>query len=230
MGAALLMLGAGIPSGCALASKGEALSPRFFSPVPPAERTPSAGLDAPGPSAHAPELRMGRIEPAAHLEERIAYRLSATELAYYEDRRWTEPPEQFVRRALEKELFERRAFRRILSGDAPTLDVEVLSFEELRFEGRERAARARLGLLVTLRDERHALLERTIGVEAPIGASGDAGPALAAAMAVALGEATEQITALVSQELEKRSASPPSVHDPRASGDPAAAAVNGSTD
>ena len=180
-------------SGCALMSKGEALSPRYFSPTldaPPASSAESTPL----------ELRLGRIESAAHLEERIAYRLSPTELAYYEDRRWTESPEQFVRRALESELFERRAFRRVVSGAAPTLDVEVLSFEEMRVG----APRARLTLLITLRDDRRALFERTISVDAPFGAGTDPGPALAEAMATALGDATRRVAEQVGSALERQ--------------------------
>jgi cholesterol transport system auxiliary component len=180
-------------SGCALTSKGEVLSPRYFSPTLEAPTAPSA--------ASTPlELRLGRIEPAAHLEERIAYRVSATELAYYEDRRWTEPPEQFVRRALESELFERRAFRRVVSGVAPTLDVELLSFEEMRVG----APRARLSVLITLRDDRRALLERTISVDAPLGAGSDPGPALAEAMAAALGDATRRVAEQVGSALERQ--------------------------
>jgi cholesterol transport system auxiliary component len=181
--------------GCALMSKGEAVSPRYFSP---ALETAHESADAASPR---PELRVGRIEPAAHLEARIAYRISESELAYYEDRRWTEPPEAFVRRALESELFETHAFRRVMSGGAPTLDVEVLSFEELR----EGSPRARLSLLITLRDDRHALLERTISAEAELvlGDEGDEGPALASAMASALSRATKEIATRVSAELEQ---------------------------
>jgi cholesterol transport system auxiliary component len=231
--AVLLLLGACVGSGCgALSSKGESLTPRFFSPAP--LETPTSAASGGGGTAaeDAPELRIGRVEPAAHLEERIAYRLSATELAYYEDRRWTEPPEQFVRRALESELFERRAFRRVIAGAAPTLDVEVLSFEELLLTGPEGAARARLTLLITLRDERHALLERTVTVEVPVGASEDAGPALASAMAVALGKATEQIAEQVAVELRKPSVSAASAQEPREgdASNAAAGAANGSAD
>ena len=180
-------------SGCALVSKGEAISPRYFSPTLEAPATPSA-------TATPLELRLGRVEPAAHLEERIAYRLSATELAYYDERRWTEPPDQFVRRALESELFERRGFRRVVSGAAPTLDVEVLSFEEMRVG----APRARLSLLITLRDDRHALFERTVSVDAPLGAGTDPGPAFAEAMAAALGDATRRVADQVGSALERQ--------------------------
>jgi cholesterol transport system auxiliary component len=190
-------------SGCALLSKGEALSPRYFSPsLHPAS----------APAAHPAQvmgLRIGRIEPAAHVEERMAYRVSDTELGYYDDRRWTEPPEQFVRRALENELFERRGFQRVFAGVAPTLDVEVLSFEEIR----EGVPRARLTLAVTLRDERRALLDKTVSVDVPLQRGADAGdgkaakaddaPALAEAMADALARATGQVAEQVSSQLRE---------------------------
>jgi cholesterol transport system auxiliary component len=195
-------------TGCAFMSKGEALSPRYFSPALEPAHAPSEPA-APSEAATAPpELRVGRIEPAAHLEERIAYRVSESELGYYDDRLWTEPPEQFVRRALESELFETHAFRRVVAGVAPTLDVEVLSFEELR----QGSPRARLSLLITLRDERHALLERTISVEVPLATApeGEEGRALAAAMSSALSRATKEIAQRVSAELE-RSPGPTSV-------------------
>jgi cholesterol transport system auxiliary component len=181
-------------AGCAFMSKGEAVSPRYFSPALEPAREPAEA------AAPAPELRIGRVESAAHLEERIAYRISDSELGYYDDRRWTEPPEEFVRRALESQLFETHAFRRVVSGEAPTLDVEVLSFEELR----QGPTRARLSLLITLRDARHALLERTLSIEVPLaaGAESDAGPALAAAMASALARATQEIAGRVGAALE----------------------------
>ena len=180
-----------LPLGCAFTSKGEALTPRYFSPSLSSAAAGEGGSTSPARIAAPLELRVGRIEPAAHLEERIAYRVDESELAYYEDRRWTEPPEQFVRRALEGELFETRSFQRVVSGTAPTLDVEVLSFEEVR----QGTPRARLSLLITLRDERRALLERTVTVEVNLGPGpdADAGRALAKAMADALARATREI-------------------------------------
>lgn len=178
---------------CALTSKADPMSPRFFTPTSAlgaeaAARTPS--------SVH--ELRLGLVGSAAHLEERIAYRLSDTELGYYEDRRWTEPPEQYLRRALEGELFEKRGFRRVVSGSAPTLDVELVSFEELRHG----EPRARLGLRFSLRDDRRSLLERTLVVERPLGAaSGDGGPELAVAMARVLDEAVAEVAEQIIRQL-----------------------------
>jgi cholesterol transport system auxiliary component len=204
---AALAAAALLGSGCALASKGEALTPRYFSPALPSEPlAPAAIAGSPADAAPAPlDLRIGRIEPAAHLEERIAYRVSDSELAYYDDRRWTEPPEQFLRRALERELFETRAFRRVISGAAPTLDVELLGFEEVR----QGAPRARLSLLLTLRDERRALLERTLSLEAPLelGPGADEGRALARAMADVLGRAPREVAERVTAELRRQPAS-----------------------
>jgi cholesterol transport system auxiliary component len=191
--------------GCALTSKGEALTPRYFTPLlepdaasQTAPRAPSARPATKSETARSnAELRLGMVAPAAHLEQRIAYRVSDTELAYYDDRRWSEPPEELVRRALERELFERRGLSRILSGAAPTLDVDVVGFEELR----EQPARARVSLRVTLHDERRSQLERSITVDVPVAAGADAGPALARAMAGALSAAIQQVADATVSEL-----------------------------
>ena len=78
--------------GCALTSKADAVSPRFFSPEPETRAQKLLGSDGP-----ALELRLGEVESASYLEERISYRLHGSELAYYEDRLWTEAPEQYLR-------------------------------------------------------------------------------------------------------------------------------------
>lgn len=192
--AMLVALGAALGGGsCALSSKAEPLSPRYFSPAEASARRAGAA------QANV-EVRLGQIESAAHLEERIAYRLSETELGYYEDRRWTEPPDGYLRRQLVHELFEVRGARRVVSGAGATLDVELVSFEEVR-EGKPRA---RLGLRFSLREEHRSLLERAIVVEEPLGAgaSEDAGRALAAAMALALERAVNEVADQVVRQLE----------------------------
>jgi ABC-type uncharacterized transport system auxiliary subunit len=179
-------------AGCALTSKGQALTPRYFTPL--VEPDASAQPMAARPAA---ELRLGMVAPAAHLEQRIAYRVSDTELAYYDDRRWSAPPEELVRRALERELFERRGLSRVVSGAGPTLDIDVVGFEELR----ERPPRARVSLRVTLHDDRRSQLERTFSVDVPVDDGGDAGPALARAMAGALSTAIQQVADATVAEL-----------------------------
>jgi cholesterol transport system auxiliary component len=181
--------------GCALTSKGEPLSPRYFSPD-----LGQRADDARTPAAARLELRLGQISAASHIEERIAYRLSEAELGYYDDRRWTEPPEEYLRRALGRVLFEERGLRRIVSGEAPTLDVELVDFEELRYGEN----RARVTLRFTLNDTKSALIERAVSVERPV-ASGDAKQAplrVAVAISNALSQAVSQLADEVGRELQ----------------------------
>ncbi|MEY2936160.1 MAG: hypothetical protein RL033_6909, partial [Pseudomonadota bacterium] len=97
-----VLLLACLGSGCALLSKSQPFSPRYFSPD--AEETAAqhtAAKQTAAASTSPPlELRLGQIDAAAHLEERIAYRPSQGELGYYDSWRWTEPPQAYLRRAL----------------------------------------------------------------------------------------------------------------------------------
>lgn len=183
-----------VQGSCALTSKADALSPRFFS----AElETPAAEL--PEPEGAPLELRLGQVEAASHLEERISYRLNGTELGYYEDRRWTEAPEHYLRRALERELFERRHIRRVVSGPGATLDVELTAFEELRSP----PARVRLALSYTLHDARQSSLERSLVIERPLADvdEPDRAQKVAAALGIALGAAVSEISDQVVRKL-----------------------------
>jgi cholesterol transport system auxiliary component len=186
---AALVLGA-----CALTSKGDALSSRFFSPEP----EPNAS-SAPEPAGPPLELRLGQVEAASYLEERISYRVRPSELAYYEDRRWTEAPEHYLRRALAHELFERRHLRRIVSGRAATLDVELTAFEELRGP----PAKVRLALSYTVHQDGQSSLERSLVVERPLAQTNEQDPArqVAAALAVALADAVSQVSEEVTRTL-----------------------------
>jgi len=193
----------GSQSGCALGSKGEALSPRYFSPE-------QASLPAPPPAAGELELRLGQVASASHLDERISYRLSGSEVGFYDDRRWTEVPEAYLRRALERELFERRGVQRIVTGAGPNLDVELTAFEELRGE----PTRARVTLIFSLRDERRSLLEKTFSLERPVPSQAGADPEqrLAATLSSALAEAVAAVGTEVVNELARAKATeaPPS--------------------
>jgi len=185
---------------CALTSKAEPLTPRYFSPEQ--EGAPPA----PAPASVPVELRLGEVAAAAHLEERIAYRPSESELGYYDSWRWTEPPQAYLRRALARELFERRGLVRVVSGNAPTLNVELTSFEELR----ESPARARVELSIVLRGERSALLERTLRKELPLPADASDEPLrLTRTLSRALDGAVSEVADLVSARLAEpgRSAS-----------------------
>jgi cholesterol transport system auxiliary component len=188
IGILLLALSA---SGCALTSKGEALSVRWFSPETVRPRITSAETAKDAGESARPTLELGRITSGLHLRDKIAYRDAAFEVGYYDDRRWTERPEVFVRRSLARTLFEERGIRRALAGGAPVLDVEVIAFEEIR--GPSPAARIQLRVLV--HDDRHALVEKTITVDRPIaGRPGIDG--LVQAMAEALDAAADDVAAV----------------------------------
>ena len=176
---------------CALTGKADALYPRFFSPE----------MDvAPGavPARVEPPLalRLGRVEAVSYVEERFAYRVEPSELSYYEDRRWTEPPERYLRRALERELFQQRGIMRTVSGPGTTLDVELTAFEELRRAPR----RVRLVLNFSLHDDRQSQLERRVVVERPLptttgnASAQDVTGALALALSAAVSDVSEQVT------------------------------------
>jgi cholesterol transport system auxiliary component len=187
-------------SSCALTSKAEPRTARFFSP----ELAPTP-VTAP-PSAAPARLRLGVVEAASYLEERMAYRIAEHELGYYDDRRWTEAPEQYLRRALERELFERRGVRRVLSGPAATLDVELTAFEEIR----GKPERVRLALRFDLHDERQALVEQSLTVEVPLPAAVDSdaerAPRVAAALASALNAAVQKVSDQIASSLPIASA------------------------
>jgi cholesterol transport system auxiliary component len=201
----LLLLGS--QPGCALTSKAEALSPRYFNPQLAAEPHSRA-------AAQPFELRLGQVSSASHLDERIPYRISAAEVGFYEDRRWTEIPEAFLRRALERELFEERRLTRVVSGVAPVLDVELTALEEVRGNPN----RARVTLTVSLRDERRALLQRSVELERPVSEQAGTDPAqrLALTLAVTLAQAVQTVGGEVVANLsdagaaavEKQNASP----------------------
>jgi cholesterol transport system auxiliary component len=199
--ATLALLGILAP-GCALTSKASAVQPRFFSPeLVDAPRATAA------PDTEPLELRLGLVEAASHLEERMSYRVHASELGYYDDRRWSERPEEYLRRALEHELFERRPMRRVLSGAATTLDIELTAFEELK----GRTARVRLALRFRLHDDRQALLERSVVVERALVPDGDVDHAqrVASALGTALTAAVAEVGDTVSRHLRSLPRSPP---------------------
>jgi uncharacterized lipoprotein YmbA len=143
--------------GCALTSKADPVSPRYLSPV----LAPAARVS--GSPARKP-LRLYRVRAGSHLKEKIVSRLSPYEVTFYEERRWVEQPDQVLERALSRALFEERGLRRVVSGPAPSLEVELVSFDEI--QGSQRGVR--IELVVLLYDEGVALLEETMSVEKPV--------------------------------------------------------------
>ncbi|MDB4933833.1 MAG: hypothetical protein JWP87_805 [Labilithrix sp.] len=205
----LLVLLAGT-TGCALTSKADVVQIRYFSPEQSKPRL--TGGDAsvgaaplrPAPN-DALELRLGRVSSGSNLRERIAYRDAAYELGYYEDWRWTERPETFVRRELGRTLFEERGFHRVFGGAAPTVDVEVISFDDLRLPS-GRAARVQLKVLLS--DDSGVLWEETLTVDRPVAGEKPKIEDVVAAMAGALDAISEQIATKAEAALVARRAAP----------------------
>jgi cholesterol transport system auxiliary component len=193
----LAALAALLALGCALTSKSDPGVPRFFSPESSSEGTPRA---APAPaSAPAAELRLGRVTGASYLDDRLVYRDSDYELGYYQERRWTEAPEQYLKRRLSRVLFEERGVRRVVGGAAPTLEVELVAFEEIRAPRRL----ARVRVVARLSDQRAVRWEETLTVDQPLAGveQGDAADRMVAALGLALRAVVDRIGERVAAEL-----------------------------
>jgi cholesterol transport system auxiliary component len=160
---AALVAAATLLGGCALTSKSEPLLTRYFSPdyigAPPRQAVPTSSA-----GAGTGQLRLGDVRGGSHLRERILYRDRDEALGYYEQRRWTERPEDYLRRALARALFEERGMQRVVAGAAPTLEVELVAFEEIRAPRRK----VRLEAVILLHDERIVRLEETVTIERPV--------------------------------------------------------------
>lgn len=185
-------------AGCALTNKAEALSIRWYTPESTRARLTSAsagerGGEGPRLGDGALQVQLGRVTSGVNLREKIAFRDSTFEQGFYEDKRWTERPEVYVRRALERTLFEEHGFQRALASQAPALEVEVVAFEEVT--GPSSAHAARVQLKVVLHDAREALLERTFTVERPIAPDTRGFAGFVQATAQALDAATEEVAA-----------------------------------
>lgn len=161
-----LVPGCGI--GGSLTAKGEALAPRYFEPeiAPPTTTTAAKAV----PGAPAPEVRLGRISAASHLRDRRVVKRDA-ELVFEDEKRWTERPDAYVRRALAHALYEEQGVRQAVSGSAPVIDCELTHFEEIEQDGKSK--KVRIGLVYAFHDERTVLAGETFTVEVPIEGEGD---------------------------------------------------------
>jgi len=190
-------------AGCALTNKSDPLVPRYFSPERSGETLRTAAKSSTPPA----ELRLGRIEGASYLEERLIFRTSGNELGYYAERRWTEAPEEYLKRRLTRVLFEERGLRHVVGGNAATLDVQLTAFEEVRVPTRL----ARVRMSATLHDQRLVLWEETVTVELPVPPShgGDPADAVVEALGEALRIAVDRVADRVGNEISSTAAAPP---------------------
>jgi cholesterol transport system auxiliary component len=201
--ALLTALAATLVLGCALTSKNEPIVPRYFSPDVPTD----AVHRGPRPTGPALDLRLGHIGSAANLDERLVYRDSPYELGYYQERRWTEVPEEYLKRKLAIALFQERSLRHVVGGAAPTLDVDLVAFEEVRAPKRV----ARVQVTVRLHDVRSVRWEETLTVEQPltVAAKGDLPDEMVQALGVALQTVVGRIADRVVTELSALASTPP---------------------
>ena len=199
--AAVLSYGLSL-GGCALLSKTEPLMPRYFTLDDTAPTATAQPASSPPANASQLHLALGRVASGALLRERILFRNGAHEVSFYNDRRWTERPDGFLRRALERSLFERRGVTRVLSGAAPLLQVELVMFEEVRGE----EPRVRMQVVIALEDGKTLRLRETITVQQPIAEVEDDehASAVVAAFAAALHACVEEIAERVVAELAVR--------------------------
>ena len=199
-----LLLGA--VAGCALTSKSDPMMPRYFSPDEARGRTQlaaSSSIAEAEAGTQGIELRLGRITAASYLGERIVFRDSNYELGYYEERRWTERPEAYLRRAVARALFEDRGLRRVVSGAGPTLDIELSELAELRAP-----PVVRVRVTYVLYDDRLVRRQVTLTIERPIPSTATAresAETAARAMADAFGDAVNQIADRVAADLRRTS-------------------------
>jgi cholesterol transport system auxiliary component len=189
--------------GCALTSKSELIDTRYFEPEPP-HPVESAKVEA---SAHAPmELQLGRVTASAYLKSRLVYRTSNVELGAYDDRQWTERPEEYLRRAASSRLFVERGIVHALGGDGPTLDLELTHFEEVR-SGKQSSARVTIRYV--LRDDRSVWMTDSITVDQPSKGGSQKAEDVVAAISSALASATTKLADKVEARLGERRPPPP---------------------
>jgi ABC-type uncharacterized transport system auxiliary subunit len=178
-----------LAAGCALTQKAKPLDVSYYTP----ERVWPGVMNA--QAGEGPALRFGRVGSGIDLGERIVHRDGAHRVVYDGEHRWTERPEVYVRRSLAHALFEAAGFRRAVSGEAPTIEVDVLSFEEVAAPAQHAA---HIELHVVLSTD-HALLEETLSASEPVAGAGF--DAFAEAMARALDRVSNDVVRRVGPAL-----------------------------
>lgn len=186
--------------GCALTGKADLIGIRYFEPEAP---HPNPSARAPlAPGAAPIELQIGRVTASAYLKSRLVYRTSKLELGAYDDRQWTERPEEYLRRYASAALFEGRGLEHALSGDAPMLDLELAAFEEIHIGDK---STARVQIRYVLHDEHSVWSTDTITVEKPTRGGSQNAEDVVEAMSEALASATTTLA----DEVEARLRQPP---------------------
>lgn len=177
-------------AGCALTSKAAPVEIRYFSPVP-SRSAETATKPVSG------RVQLDRVTSASHLRSRIAHRSSPVEVELSDSQRWTEDPEDYARRSLERALFA-RGLELAVTGEALVLDVVVTGFEDVVREGRHFG---RVQLHYRLEDDVRVVAEGTVTVERP-----SSGPDISRVV-TAIGDALEAASAQIANRIATRVAS-----------------------
>jgi hypothetical protein len=175
---------------CALTSKSPPVTVRYYIP-PLAEAARS-----PKPSERT-AVRLARVSAASHLGYAMAYRVSPVELELYDLDRWTDTPEVYARRALERAIFRDHGYDQVNADEKLSIDVEVVAFEEQRSP-----PGGRVQLRYTIRDDDHVVVaDVATGVRTARSAS-------RADVVVAIGHALDAAANEVADRLDKSVAHP----------------------
>ena len=83
----------------------------------------------------------------------LGKRLGLSKLQLYDLDRWTDPPEVYARRSLERAIFRDHGFAQVTTDEKFTVDVEVVAFEEQRTP-----PAGRVSLRYTIRNEERVLV------------------------------------------------------------------------
>lgn len=177
--AAVLIVAALLSGGCALTSRGRSLDIRWYTPEQARESPAVAELQGNCP------LQLRRVTSGADLGTRIAFGDGMYRVGYHEELRWTERPDRYLRRALERRLFEDGVFQHITTG--PTLDAELLDFKEVKSPA---VHSARVAVRVVLTSDADQF-NRTVVVSRPV--AGERFDDFVAAMASALQKTADEV-------------------------------------
>lgn len=180
---ALLLAAAALTAAGCLFSN--APPPRYFAP-----RSNFLFPDDAAPVAAPRELtvRVRRVRASAYLGQAIVWRVSDVERGLYEQRRWTELPTRYLDRAVVQAIDRTPGVHAVDSGQVPTLDLELVSFDEVVAPDRA----AEVGVVASLKAaDQRPVFDRLFTAREAIA---DTDPASTArAMGVALDDVVQQI-------------------------------------
>lgn len=177
---------------CALTTKQAPVEFRYFSP-----EVKAAPPDPPGERSET-KLRLGQVGSSSNLRTSIVYRESPIEVREYVTLRWTESPEAYLRRSLSRALFDEALFDQGFSRSLPTVDVELVAFEELRTPGQHGG---RVQLRYLLYDNQEVLAAGLITKER---AAGPGVEAAVVAIGAAMDQAAEELSGIIGARLRTR--------------------------